>query len=101
VLKNGLQALSGYNTYLNKEKKFQSRNQCLLRCGRVNIRVDILGDLILGAVVLPNRPTGAVYNFLANNLPYSWNISLFIKDNNHGSYVLGHNLIFSAMLDSI
>jgi hypothetical protein len=37
-----------------------SRNQCLLRYGRVNAWVGILGDQLLGPVVLPNRLTAAV-----------------------------------------
>jgi hypothetical protein len=44
-----------------------SRNQCLLRYGQV--WVDILGDQILGPVVLPNGLTGAVYHcFFVNDL---------------------------------
>jgi hypothetical protein len=46
-----------------------SRNQCLLKYGRVNVWVGILGDQLLGPPVLPNRVTGAVYHrFLANSL---------------------------------
>jgi hypothetical protein len=47
-----------------------SRNQCLLRYERVSFWVGILGDQLLGPVVVPNRLTGAVYHsFLVDDLP--------------------------------
>jgi hypothetical protein len=47
-----------------------SRNQCLLRYGRVSVWVGILGDQLLEPVVLPIRLTGAVYHrFLVNGSP--------------------------------
>jgi hypothetical protein len=47
-----------------------SRNQCLLRYGPVNVCEDIIGDQLLGPVVLHNRLTGAVYlRFLVTDLP--------------------------------
>jgi hypothetical protein len=45
-----LQALRGYGTQLNKQKcpsQHISRNECLLRYGRVNVWVAILGDQTL------------------------------------------------------
>jgi hypothetical protein len=69
VKKGGLKALMGYCIPLNKQKKIPVNtcpeiNQCLLRYGRVNFWVGILGDQHLGLVVLPNRLTGAVYHCL-------------------------------------
>jgi hypothetical protein len=41
-----------------------SRNQWLPRYGRVNVCVGILGDQLLGPVVLPNRLRCSVPSFL-------------------------------------
>jgi hypothetical protein len=47
-----------------------SRNQCLLRYGRVKVWVINLGDQLLEQVLLPNKLTGAVeHRFLVNDLP--------------------------------
>jgi hypothetical protein len=47
-----------------------SRNQCLLRYGRVNVWVGIFGDQLLGPGALPSRLTSAVYHrFFVNDLP--------------------------------
>jgi hypothetical protein len=73
VKEMGFQALRGYNTHLNKQKSLSqhmSRNQWLLRYGRVNVWVDFSGDQLLKSVVLPNALTGAVsHRFLVNDLP--------------------------------
>lgn len=51
-------------------KRDMSRNQCLLRLGKVNNWVGLLGDKFLGPVVLPKRLTGEAYHrFLVNDLP--------------------------------
>jgi hypothetical protein len=72
VLKKGLQALRGYSAHLNEQSSSQhmSRNQCLLRYGRVNLWLGIIGVQILRPVILPNRLAGVVYHsFLVNYLP--------------------------------
>jgi hypothetical protein len=62
----------------------------------INVWVGIVGDQLLGPVVLPNRLTGAVYHrFFVNQ--YFWNMCLFINDNTCGSCMTGHYLIFSAL----
>jgi hypothetical protein len=44
------------------------RNECLLRCGQVDMWVLILGDQHLELVGLPNRPIG-ISQHRMNNLP--------------------------------
>jgi hypothetical protein len=47
-----------------------SRNNCLLRYGRVNVLVGTLCDQLLRPVVLPHRLTGSVcHRFSVNDLP--------------------------------
>jgi hypothetical protein len=64
--------------------------------------VGIVGDRLLGPVVLPNRQTGAVCHLLFWWMiyQYSLNMCLFIDDNTCGSCMMGHHLIFSALSDS-
>jgi hypothetical protein len=68
----------------------------------INVLVGILGDQLLGLVVLRNRITGAIYHrfFWRPMHQYSWNMSLFINDNTCGSCMVGHHLIFSPLSDS-
>jgi hypothetical protein len=72
-VKIALEALRGYSTHLNEQKissQRMSKNQYFQKYRRVSILVGILGDQLLGPVVLPNRQTGGEYHrLLVNDTP--------------------------------
>jgi hypothetical protein len=64
-VKKGLHTWRKYRTHLNEQKvpsQHMCKNQCLLRYRKVSVWVSVLGDKLLGPVVLHNRPTAAMYH---------------------------------------